>query len=150
MLLLSHPSASDARYPRSGAADLALIHATTTADTRETRRAAFVRLNTGFRTIKLHLTPTCNLRCQGCYDGPRCPSPLTLTELYRVLEMLRGHPCRLDLMGGEPTLHPDLVALVRYATHDCGVGDICLYTNGTRISASFANQLRDAVDSHDL
>ena len=64
------------------------------------------------------LTYACNNACPHCYNEPdrfEMPS-LTLDEWFRVLDKLAeiGVP-HIILTGGEPTLHPDLPAIIRYA-----------------------------------
>jgi radical SAM protein with 4Fe4S-binding SPASM domain len=109
-------------------------------DTAE-RRAAFARLAEAHHTVKLHLTTRCNLRCRNCYSDASRPEALSRAELLGLLAELRGRPCRLDLLGGEPTLHPDLEEVVTYARREAGVASVFLYTNGTRIDDAMAQRL---------
>ena len=64
------------------------------------------------------LTYGCNNACAHCYNEPgRFAMPsLSLDEWFRVLDTLAevGVP-HVILTGGEPTLHPDLPAIIRYA-----------------------------------
>jgi len=64
------------------------------------------------------LTYGCNNACPHCYNEPgRFDMPsLALTDWYRVLDKLAGIGVpHIILTGGEPTLHPDLPAIIRYA-----------------------------------
>jgi uncharacterized radical SAM superfamily Fe-S cluster-containing enzyme len=50
----------------------------------------------------------------------------------------------LQLSGGEPTLHPELIEIIRYAK-DMGIQDVVVSTNGIRlIEESFAKELASA------
>ena len=58
---------------------------------------------------------TCNIRCENCYNVIReYVKPLSV--VVEEIELLLKHRKlqTLTLMGGEPTLHPDLPAIVRY------------------------------------
>lgn len=64
------------------------------------------------------LTYTCNNACPHCYnEANRYTMPsLSLVDWQRVMDKLAdiGVP-HIILTGGEPTLHPDLTAIIRYA-----------------------------------
>ncbi len=80
--------------------------------------------------LVLNATYACNNHCSFCAVGTR-------TQLHGDTERLREQLARyraqgvtlLDIDGGEPTLHPDLVALVRYA-RAIGYARINVTTNG--------------------
>jgi hypothetical protein len=78
-------------------------------------------------TLETNLT--CNLHCAHCYNGERDSVKslsLLLAELDTLRSLRRLHT--ITLLGGEPTLHPDLPALVR-AVKERGLS--CqLMTNG--------------------
>jgi AdoMet-dependent heme synthase len=108
------------------------------------RAEAFAALNRDHRTIKLHLTPACNLSCKNCYNDARRPRALDAGEIRGLLDQLRAHPARLDLLGGEPTLHPGLADVIRYARTEGGVREVFLYTNATLVDDAAAERLREA------
>ncbi|HEY3356634.1 MAG TPA: radical SAM protein [Polyangia bacterium] len=111
---------------------------------RPERRDAFRRLAAGHHTVKLHLTPACNLRCRNCYNDATSRNDLTRAEIFGLLDQLRGRPCRLDLLGGEPLLHPEVLEVIRYAREDVGLPSVFLYTNGTRVDDALAARLAAA------
>ncbi len=81
------------------------------------------------------LTYRCNNACAHCYNAAdRLDMPsLALADWRRVLDKLAeiGVP-HIILTGGEPTLHPDLPAIIRYAD---GLGLIVgMNTNGRMLS----------------
>lgn len=66
-----------------------------------------------------HLLTACNLSCRHCYINPAQHGKNTLS-LEKILTWLRlfARPeqgTNLVLLGGEPTLHPDLAAIIRAA-----------------------------------
>ncbi len=97
----------------------------------------------------LPITDACNLECNYCFaaSGPA----QTHRSLDEVEAMLRGAlteaggPTPLQLSGGEPTIHPDILAIVRRA-RDLGYGHIEVNTNGILVAnrPSFAQSLREA------
>jgi len=87
------------------------------------------------------LTYACNNACRHCYNEPERFTMRSLTReaWFRVFDKLAevGVP-HIILTGGEPTLHPDLAALVRYA-NDLGLM-VGMNTNGRQLAQ------RDLVD----
>jgi len=95
--------------------------------------------------LELHLTHTCNLTCLGCnhYSNYRLENwHITPKQLEEWAEIWsdRVVPSTFNLLGGEPTLHPDLCELLLIATRyfDTGAPDVigkecpvCLITNGS-------------------
>lgn len=92
------------------------------------------------RTLYLHLTDRCNLRCAHCYypSGDR-HRELALPALERWIdEAVALGGSSLILSGGEPLLHPALHRVLRHA------GDrlpVRLLTNGTLLDGSWAGIL---------
>jgi radical SAM protein with 4Fe4S-binding SPASM domain len=83
----------------------------------------------------LALTYACNNACAHCYNEPGRfeMASLALAGWRRVLDTLAevGVP-HVILTGGEPTLHPDLPAIVRYAD---GLGQIVgMNSNGRKLA----------------
>ncbi|MFT3713001.1 MAG: radical SAM protein [Archangium sp.] len=89
-----------------------------------------LRASTGPKKVILNLTYVCNNHCTFCAVGTR-------TQLHGHPERQREHLERhrqqgvtmLDIDGGEPTLHPELIPLVRYARH-LGYRKVNVTTNG--------------------
>ena len=81
--------------------------------------ARTVGFKAGERNVFLHLLTACNLSCRHCYINPSQHGTSTL-PLATVLSWLRlfARPdveSNLILLGGEPTMHPDLAAIIRAA-----------------------------------
>lgn len=63
------------------------------------------------------VTRACNLRCAYCNEYAVDGRPVPLETLKRQLDKLRElGACAVEFTGGEPLLHPELMALIRYAT----------------------------------
>lgn len=95
----------------------------------------------------LEITSKCNLECIHCYanSGPELPMTLGMTrDKWRsVLRDGSKLGCqRVQFIGGEPTLHPDLLELIAEAS-GLGYQVIEVYTNGTIMSRRMLECLRD-------
>jgi MoaA/NifB/PqqE/SkfB family radical SAM enzyme len=80
-----------------------------------------------------HLLTRCNLRCRHCYINPAQHGnhmlPRATANRWLTLFIDRHPEANLVLLGGEPTLHPDLSAIVRHA-RNLGYASITVDTNG--------------------
>src|SRR5439155_9819920 len=97
----------------------------------------------------LVLTYGCNLRCSFCYAGHEVFAATHASMSYEeacrgidFMEML-GIPT-YTLLGGEPTIHRDVLRIVEYSSAK-GIGP-WIVTNGVRISKNrdFGQALVDA------
>lgn len=83
--------------------------------------------------VFLHVLTRCNLRCRHCYINPgqhgRRRIPLERMERWLAALAGRSPGANLVLLGGEPTLHPDLPQAVRRA-RQLGFASITIDTNG--------------------
>ena len=97
--------------------------------------------------LRLSVTGACDCRCPYCVprgETARCPPLLSadeLTELARAAVSCGVRKIRLT--GGEPLLREDIVALCRAIAALPGVEELCLTTNGIRLS-KLAPELRRA------
>lgn len=103
------------------------------------RRVQWIELSADYR---------CNNRCLGCFsaqaEGSAGPE-MTSREIVQELDLGRKQGARwLWLGGGEPTLRPDLVGVVR-AAKKLGYERIKLQTNGMRLAyPDYVRALADA------
>jgi cyclic pyranopterin phosphate synthase len=89
--------------------------------------------------LRISITDRCNFRCVYCMprEGlqwlPKAEilSYEEITEVVRQLAPLGLR--RLRITGGEPTIRPDLEALIRMLRAVDGIEDIALSTNGARL-----------------
>jgi len=93
-----------------------------------------------------NFTNRCNLACRHCYqdsDHAALENELTLDEKLDVVEQMgRAHMPMVAFSGGEPTIHPDLLPVLR-RTKDFGM-HVSIATNGTAITPKLAGELRQA------
>src|SRR5437588_951206 len=85
----------------------------------------------------IEITSSCNLQCPMCFaqSGPR-GKHLDFETYTRMVDRyvhLEGIPDILQLSGGEPTIHPDLVRMVRYA-YEQPIQVVMINTNGIRLA----------------
>lgn len=88
----------------------------------------------GLNFLWLEITEKCNLTCVHCYADSHPTKPLLgamgRADWMRVLDEAAELGCRrVQFIGGEPTLHPDLPDLIEQARR-LGFEDIEVYTNG--------------------
>jgi MoaA/NifB/PqqE/SkfB family radical SAM enzyme len=85
----------------------------------------------------MEITGRCQLECTHCYaaSGPRgTHGTMTTTDWFGVIDqasMLRTRD--VQLIGGEPTLHPDMPAMVHHVL-DHGIG-VEVYTNMVKVTS---------------
>jgi hypothetical protein len=97
------------------------------------RRTALQKPDPGFVPhVTIEPNTTCNIRCQRCYA---CDEPLVkpLDQVLAEIDLAcqRRKLDSLTFLGGEPTLHPELPAMIAHAK---GRGlTVQLLTNGVRL-----------------
>jgi uncharacterized radical SAM superfamily Fe-S cluster-containing enzyme len=89
----------------------------------------------------------CNLKCPTCYAGsaPGMGNYRSMAEIERMLATLiasETEPDLLQISGGEPTLHPQILEIL-HRLKDSPVRHLMLNTNGIRIAndADFVTEL---------
>lgn len=92
-----------------------------------------VRFSKNAANVFFHILTQCNLKCRHCYINPaqHGTRQLSLDTINNWLAiMIRRAPnANLILLGGEPTMHPDLPAVV-VAAREMGYRSITIDTNG--------------------
>lgn len=85
----------------------------------------------------IEVTSNCNLKCPMCFaesgPGGKNIDFATYTRMVDRFVYLEGIADVLQLSGGEPTLHPDLVRMVRYA-YEQPILAVMINTNGIRLA----------------
>ena len=85
----------------------------------------------------IEVTSNCNLKCPMCFaesgPGGKNIDFATYTRMVDRYVQLEGIADVLQLSGGEPTLHPDLVRMVRYA-YEQPIQAVMINTNGIRLA----------------
>ena len=96
----------------------------------------------GPRKVIMNVTYRCNNRCTFCAVGTRTQLDGSFENQKRILDRYREQGLDLvDFDGGEPTLYPQIIPLVRYAKA-IGYQRINVTTNGRRlVYEDFARRL---------
>ena len=86
----------------------------------------------------IEVNETCNLTCPVCFadSGPDRPGTRTLVEVEAMLDALvasEGEPDLVQISGGEPTLHPQIIEILQ-AAKARPIRHLMLNTNGLRIA----------------
>lgn len=94
----------------------------------------------------IEITTACNLRCPLCYADAGEGTFLPLATIGAMMDFFQetegGRAEILQISGGEPTLHPDIIAILRMA-RDKRFKYVMLNTNGLRLAGdeAFAAEL---------
>lgn len=86
--------------------------------------------------LRVSLTERCDFRCTYCSPAHHEPPErlLSRAELARLFRLFAAEGVRrIRLTGGEPTLRPELVGIVRDAAATPGIEGVALTTNGHRL-----------------
>ena len=84
----------------------------------------------------IEVNTACNLNCPICFANAGIGYSLTLEQVETMLDRLveiEGNPEVVQFSGGEPTIHPDLPAMMQAAL-DRGIGQVMVNTNGVRLA----------------
>lgn len=110
------------------------------------KRAPASASSTPARSVRLSLTDRCDLACIYCRPNRQdgyAEKRLDLEAWKAMVEgLVRAGIRRVRLTGGEPLLHPEVVAVVRHLS-GLRLDDLALTTNATRLS-HLARPLREA------
>src|ERR1700729_500575 len=86
------------------------------------------------RRLEIHLAHTCNLSCESCshYSNQGHKGLLSLAEAERwmILWSQRLSLGSFSLLGGEPTIHPELAGFVALSRRYWADTHLRLVTNG--------------------
>ncbi len=109
---------------------------------------SFDRFGRNIRYLRVSLTDKCNLRCVYCMDENMVFRPnAELMQYDEILTLVRVFAelgfDKFRLTGGEPTIHPQVVDIVRGMKQIPGVGSLSMTTNGIRLK-TLAQPLKDA------
>lgn len=117
--------------------------------TLEDYRAMNVSSDSPMWRTEIIITEYCNFKCPYCRGlsseiyGERQKKQLSLNEVKNIVDIWSDKGLKnIRFSGGEPTIHPDLIAMVEYAK-DLGVSRIAISTNGSA-SLELYQKLLDA------
>ncbi len=96
-------------------------------------QARTVGFKRGERNVFFHILTACNLSCRHCYINPKEHGtetvPKETLEKWLKLFLDNKRETNLIFLGGEPTMHPDLVHAIRFAKKT-GYSSVTVDTNG--------------------
>jgi uncharacterized radical SAM superfamily Fe-S cluster-containing enzyme len=84
----------------------------------------------------IEVNSACNMECPLCFANAGPGFNLTLEEVEEILDHLvetEGSPQVVQFSGGEPSIHPRIVPMLR-AAKEHGIEHVMLNTNGKRIA----------------
>ena len=109
-----------------------------------------ILLEDGVFHIQLHLTNRCNLKCRHCYEGERtCIEEWDYEELIGVVQQLENAFFKwsvngeISLVGGEPTLYPELSRLMYRIYESKYIKRFAILTNGVYFSDELMQTIID-------
>lgn len=86
------------------------------------------------KNLEIHVVHNCNLACESCshYSNQGHGGVLALDDADRWMKLWnqRVEPAIFSLLGGEPTLHPDLPELIVIARRNWPRSSLRIVTNG--------------------
>ncbi len=99
----------------------------------------------------IEVNSACNMDCPLCFANAGPGFNLTLGEVEDMLDHLietEGNPEVVQFSGGEPSIHPQIIPMMR-AAMDRNIQHVMLNTNGKRIASddSFVAQLAELKPS---
>lgn len=105
-------------------------------------------MNTKINNIILEVNSSCNNNCIYCYipSEERFSGQTNKNEFFKkkMIEYRKKGVLNVDFAGGEPTVYPHLISLIKFAKKT-GFVNLSLISNGRRLSdKSYLTQLIDA------
>lgn len=84
--------------------------------------------------LAIELTDKCNLSCKHCYRNAKHEGTfIDKSKLFDLIDQLSGEGLELvEVTGGEPTLHPDIVEIIEYLVSKLGL--VAVLTNGANVN----------------
>jgi uncharacterized radical SAM superfamily Fe-S cluster-containing enzyme len=103
----------------------------------------------------IEVTDACDLNCKFCYANSGKPKFLTLKKIGEMMDLFLnsefGNAEILQISGGEPTLHPQIIEIIKMA-REKGIKYVLLNTNGLRIASdeNFVKELSQFVGRFEI
>jgi len=103
----------------------------------------------------IEVTDACDLNCNFCYANSGKPNFLSIEKIDKMLDLFLdsefGNAEILQISGGEPTMHPQIIEIIKLA-REKGVKYILLNTNGLRVAKDedFVKELSQFVGRFEI
>ncbi len=102
------------------------------------------RIHPAPRFVSMALTNACDLQCSFCY-APKHIGRLPIKTVIRwAMELDDGGCMGIGLGGGEPTLHPDFVAICKKLSTETNLA-VSFTTHGHHLTSATASELYGSV-----
>ncbi|MGF6905775.1 radical SAM protein [Fusobacterium sp. PH5-44] len=89
----------------------------------------------------IEITEKCNLNCNVCYANSGEGQHLSLNKIKKMIDFYQEAEYNkaeiLQISGGEPTLHPNIIEIIAYAK-TAGIPFVMLNTNGIKLAENGA------------
>lgn len=87
----------------------------------------------------------CNLSCAYCNEFDKTSDPVPLETLKQRAQKLKSLGAfSINLTGGEPIMHPDLLELIRYCRYDLQFLKTTMISNGFYLNPELIQKLNEA------
>jgi radical SAM protein with 4Fe4S-binding SPASM domain len=94
-------------------------------------------------SLKIEITNRCPMKCRICYVR-KGEKEIPLEAIRRLYRSIRGCGVRIEILGGEPMLHPGLAEIVGAAKHEARSPFVTLYTNAALATPRLSAVLKTA------
>jgi MoaA/NifB/PqqE/SkfB family radical SAM enzyme len=102
----------------------------------------------GPQLVQIVVTRRCNIDCGYCNEYDKTSEPIPADNIRRYVDKLAELGCmNVEYTGGETLLHPELPALVRYAS-EYRFLERWIITNGYLLTEAVIDQLNEAGLTH--
>ena len=89
----------------------------------------------------IEITQKCNFRCIHCYEGEKIQKDMNFDDIkYCIDELHRNGIKKLQIIGGEPLLHPQIIQILKYCIGK--FEEFSIFTNGSYITDEICEQLK--------
>lgn len=94
-------------------------------------------------SLKIEITDRCPMHCRICYVR-KGAKEIALEDIRRLYRSIRSCGVRIEILGGEPLLHPDLVEIIRLAKREALSPFVTLYTNAVLATPALSADMKAA------
>ncbi len=94
-------------------------------------------------SLKIEITDSCPMNCRICYVR-KGKQEIPLKDIRRLYRSIRSCGVRIEILGGEPLLHGDLIEIIRSAKQEARSPYITLYTNAALATPVLSSNMKTA------
>ncbi len=102
------------------------------------------------KSLLLFITGKCNLNCKNCFSiSTRNAKEMSLDEIKEIIKTNDEYQ-KIDLMGGEPLLHPNVLEIIDYLKSINK--SVSVYTNGKKLDliTNLDYPIRACISFHEI